>query len=240
MHSICLYICTHVSLGVFLYFFPSLSLCLSCLCISYCLLSLLLVFLCLCLSECLYFPDSLSLWCLSLSLCICLSLVSLSLCISVSLHLSLCFSVPISLSLSGSLRPCLSLVSLSLCLSVFVSLSLSLSGYLVPISLRCLRQSLSLSGVSGTLYLWVCLSYVSVCFQRWWEENPSQGGNPKRGQACSDLARLLPRPALAPLGRWEEAVSPGRPGPGRQAFPGTGSPAPAPCSWLAFCLMPLG
>lgn len=82
----------------------------------------------------------------------------------------------------------------------------------------------------------LCISGVSVCLWLWWEEKPSQGGDPRRGQACPDLARLLPRPALAPLGRWEEAVSPGGQGLAGRPFLGPGLPLPAPGSWLAFFL----
>lgn len=210
---LCVYLCV---LYVSAYVPVCLCLSLFCLCVSYCLLSLLLFSLSLCL-------------CLSLSICISLtlSLSGICLCLSDSLVCislwCLCHSVFLSLSL------CLS-VSLSLYLSVSVPVSLYLS---VSVYLWCLCQSLSLSGVSVTPCL--CLPWALVGRKPFSGQGPEEG----TGLPCPG-AGLLPRPALAPGGWWEEAVSPGRPGPGRQAFPGTGPPAPAPCSWLAFFLYAFG
>lgn len=59
------------------------------------------------------------------------------------------------------------------------------------------------------------------------------------GQARPDLARLLPRPALAPLGRaGKRHTAQGGQGLAGQAFPRTGLRSP-PCSWLAFFFLAL-
>lgn len=139
-------------------------------------------------------------------------------CMSLCLHLCVYISVYICLSLCVS-------VSLSLCVSVIVSVSQSV--------FLCLSLvSLSLPGQN---YHVCSLSLAPVG-----RKHLSGRGLERGGQAHPDLAWLLPGPALAPLGQWEEACSPGRPGSGGLAFPGVGLLAPRPSELAGFFFEPLG
>lgn len=149
----------------------------------------------------------------------------------VCIRVSLC-SVCVSLCVSRFVRSC-----------VCIFLSLSLSLYLCSLCI-CLCICLS---VHVSLWLYLCLTSLSLHGQNHHarslplapvgRKRSSGWGLEGEPQARPDLAPLLPRPALAPLGRREEAFSPGRPGPGRQAgLSWDGPPAPFPRQLPGFLL----
>lgn len=157
-----------------------------------------------------------------------------------SVCLSLCFQVCEVLCLYLLVSVSLSLY---LCLSLYLSLYLSVSLWYL-----CLSGSISVClSVHVSFWLYLCLASLSLHGQNHHARSlplapvgrkPSSGWGLEGGpQARPDLARLLPRPALAPLGRREEAFSPGRPGPGRQAgLSWDGPPAPFPRQLPGFLL----